>query len=508
MNFLSWNCQGVGRPHDLTIPRLKEIRKSYFPEILFLMETKNCRNVLVDLQVWLGYDNIFTVEPEGLSGGLALFWKNSVHIDFKFVNKNLLDLEAQVGNVAMYISCVYGNPVTGSRQEVWERLMRIGSQRTSIWCMLGDFNEILHNGEKLGGPPRSNQSFQGFADMLSICGMSELKSKGNSFTWGGMRGTTWVQCKLDRSFGNKEWFKHFPASNQSFLEKRGSDHRPWKKENSVNAADKISHLQVALESEQSAHLPSQNLVFKLKKDLILAYKEEETYWSQKSSEKWLLDGDKNTKYFHAFVKANRSKNGISKLVDVNGNVQRSEASKGEVANSYFKSLFTSSNPGNFQSLFSDLPPRVSTLMNDGLTKLVSKEEIKEAVFSIKPSSAPGSDGMTDLFFQHYWDVIGEEVTKEIQAFFTTGSFPNEWNYTQLCLIPKITNPMHMSDLRPISLCSVLYKIISNILVNRLKPLFVTLYLQIRRLFVPERLISDNIMLAHELVHGLRTHPKI
>ncbi|XP_019091045.1 PREDICTED: uncharacterized protein LOC109128670 [Camelina sativa] len=343
--------------------------------------------------------------------------------------------------------------------------------------------------------------------MLSICGMLELKSKGNSFTWGGMRGTTWVQCKLDRSFGNKEWFKHFPASNQSFLEKRGSDHRPvlvsllaskesyrghfrfdkrflfkpnvkesitlawnsslvrqregsvsdklrccrtalskWKKENYINAADKISHLQVALESEQSAHPPSQNL--------------------------------------------------------------RSEASKGEVANSYFKSLFTSSNPGNFQSLFSDLPPRVSTLMNDGLTKLVSKEEIKEAVFAIKPSSALGSDGMTCLFFQHYWDVIREEVTKEIQAFFTSGSFPKEWNYIQLCLIPKIANPMHMSDLQPISLCSVLYKIISNILVNRLKPLLCVIVSPNQTAFVPERLIFDNIMVAHELVHALRTDPQV
>ena len=53
------------------------------------METKNGRDVLVDLQEWLGYDRILTVNPIGYSGGLTLFWMNSVRLEFKFVDKNL-----------------------------------------------------------------------------------------------------------------------------------------------------------------------------------------------------------------------------------------------------------------------------------------------------------------------------------------------------------------------------------------------------------------------------------
>ena len=568
MTMLSWNCQGLGRAKDLVIPRLREIRQEYFPDILFLMETKHSRDDLVDVQTWLGYDRIMTVNPIGYSGGLALMWKNSVNIGFKFVDKNLVDFGVKFGKDSFFVSCVYGEPIQGNRAKVWERLSRIGAHRKEPWCIMGDFNEIRNNGEKIGGPRRGEASFQDFNDMLDIGEMVELQSCGDNLTWGGKRGDSWIRSRLDRCFGNKKWMQLFPASNQAFLDKRGSDHRPvlvrlvsssepfrgsfrfdrrflnnpgvkdeikkvwltnhslfeakisdklkrcrkalskWKKKENLNSRDKIKQIQVALEAEQSSSFPLARRVNYLKEELIKAYKEEELYWKQKSKDRWAVKGDLNTKYYHESVKSTRAKNRIIKLMDENGQEQFSEAAKAEVANDYFKNLFRSSNETDFSELFDGFSPRVSLGMNEFLTREVTNEEVREAVFAIKPGSAPGPDGMTGMFFQKYWDTVGVQVTKEVHQFFLSGVFPVDWNYTHLCLLPKTHDPTFMTDLRPISLCSVLYKIISKIMVSRLKPFLPDIVSPTQAAFVEERLISDNILIAHEMIHALKTNDKV
>lgn len=524
----------------------------------------NSRNTLVDLQAWLGYDHLYTVDPVNIGGGLALFWKNSVDVSLLYADKNILDVHIIYEEKQFNLSCVYGNPNSSLRHIVWERLSRFGVNRRTSWCMVGDFNEILNNSEKLGGPRRGDATFCPFSDMLNSCGMTEFPGTGNSFTWSGRRGTLNIQCKLDRAFGNSEWFKQFPASNQVFLAKRGSDHRPvlirllssqdsykgsfkfdrrmfhkpmvkeailhawnnpassqtsvtsrirncrkalslWKKENKANSQERITCLQNDLEQEESSVNPSTLKINILKRSLLTAYRDEENFWKQKSKDDWILFGDGNTKVFHTAVKISRARNEIVKLFDKNGNAQRSEASKAQVAISYFCDLFKSSNSEDYHSMLRDLTPRVSEAMNHQLISKVTPEEIKEAVFSIKPDSAPGADGMSGFFFQSYWDIVGVQLIKEVSGFFETGVMPTEWNYTQLVLIPKKTNATLMSDLRPISLCSVMYKTISKIIASRLKRFLPDIVSPSQSAFVADRLISDNIIMAHEAIHSLNTH---
>lgn len=86
--------------------------------------------------------------------------------------------------------------------------------------------------------------------------------------------------------------------------------------------------------------------------------------------------------------------------------------------------------------------------------------------------------------------------------------PEEWNHTHLCLIPKVPNPRKMTEVRPISLCSVLYKIVSKIISSRLKTHLPEIVFKTQYAYVAERLVSDNILVAHEIMHSLRSNDKI
>lgn len=87
-------------------------------------------------------------------------------------------------------------------------------------------------------------------------------------------------------------------------------------------------------------------------------------------------------------------------------------------------------------------------------------------------------------------------------FFQTGVMPEGVNDTSIVLIPKVDNPCELKDFRLISLCNVLYKVVSKCLVNRLRPLLGEIISESQSAFVPVRLITDNALLSFECLHFL------
>ncbi|XP_026446206.1 uncharacterized protein LOC113346871 [Papaver somniferum] len=121
--------------------------------------------------------------------------------------------------------------------------------------------------------------------------------------------------------------------------------------------------------------------------------------------------------------------------------------------------------------------------------------------------APGPDGFTSLFYKKSWDTVEEVVIDMTQTCFRTGHLTKVFNTTNIALIPTVPLAELVSQYRPIILCNFIYKILSKTLSNRLKPLMDNIISQNQSAFVPKRCISDNILIANEVVYVVNHHKK-
>jgi hypothetical protein len=83
-----------------------------------------------------------------------------------------------------------------------------------------------------------------------------------------------------------------------------------------------------------------------------------------------------------------------------------------------------------------------------------------------PLKALGPDGFNTGFYQKNWDILGPKVCKVVIFSLNNVVLHKNLNSTYIALIPKIKNPICVTDIKPISLCNVVYKIILKVLANR------------------------------------------
>ena len=139
-----------------------------------------------------------------------------------------------------------------------------------------------------------------------------------------------------------------------------------------------------------------------------------------------------------------------------------------MAINYFENMFKSGACDRLEECLAAVPYKVTSDMRTFLTREYRAKEIKAALFQMRPTKAPRPDGMNAFFYQKFWHIVGDNVVNAVLEFFNTGHMEPDLNYTHIVFIPKIKLPEKMSDYRRISLCNVIYKIISKVLANRLK----------------------------------------
>lgn len=193
-------------------------------------------------------------------------------------------------------------------------------------------------------------------------------------------------------------------------------------------------------------------------------------WLQRSRVSWLKDGDRNTKYFHRQAAWHPRKNKIKKLKDGDDRYVENKGEMEKMATSFCQKLHTKDDSVVSDELIDLINPAVDDAMNEVLCKEFSDDEISDVLFQIGPLKAPGPDGFLARFFQRTWGVLKEEIAAGVRTFFSYGLLPGWVNNTYIVLIPKINQPVELKNFSPISLCSVIYKVVSKCLVNRLRPI--------------------------------------
>ena len=119
--------------------------------------------------------------------------------------------------------------------------------------------------------------------------------------------------------------------------------------------------------------------------------------------------------------------------------------------------------------------------------------------------APGPNGMPPLFFQTYWTDVSMDVTHAVLSCLNSCSILKSINHTFITLIPKVNNLEKVSNFRPISFCNVIYKIISKLIANRLKPVLNSIISETQSAFIANRLITDNILITFESLHHMKNN---
>uniref|UniRef100_A0A2N9FSU5 Reverse transcriptase domain-containing protein n=1 Tax=Fagus sylvatica TaxID=28930 RepID=A0A2N9FSU5_FAGSY len=200
---------------------------------------------------------------------------------------------------------------------------------------------------------------------------------------------------------------------------------------------------------------------------------EEAMWQQRSRIQWLKGGDRNSRFFHSKATQRHRRNRIDAIEDSTGLLRSDPKDIAALFVNYFDNLFETSNPNEFEPVLHGVSNCITEAMNNSLLSEFTAVEVHNAIHQMAPLKVPGR--------------LDENL-----------------NHTYITLIPKVKCPQKVSEFRPISLCNVIYKIISKVITNRMKKILPHIISETQSAFVPSRLITDNVLVAFETLHHMKT----
>ncbi|XP_075660563.1 uncharacterized protein LOC142630448 [Castanea sativa] len=448
----------------------------------------------------VGFANGLIIPSYGRSGGLALLWKKEIKVDVQSYSERHVDaIIFEDSGFKWRITGFYGNPKSHRRKESWELLKILSKKFQLPWLCFGDFTEIVSMSEKMGGAQRSQRQMGGFREAINYCGFKDLGFCGPDFTWCNMQeGRQRIYLRLDRVLVTQDWIDHYRDMKVHHLVESTSDHcallitdvipqrltkkrfqfeAMWTRRNDcrdvikaiwnegVNlcspngmvdglkqCAKEVSKWNRAVFGNVPRQIQSKRNVLnelvlrdrdgsngreinKLGKEINELLDCEEIMWQQRSKIQWMGLGDRNTKYFHTKASGTKKKNFISRIMDEMGVWKESPLEVAEVAVSYFEKLYATSNPDKILEVVDTIDAKVSDDMNQSLIRQFTRDEIEAALKQMHPTKAP--DGMPAIFYQKYWDIVGNDVVSMVLNVLNSDISMADINKTFITLIPKV-----------------------------------------------------------------------
>ncbi|XP_042954568.1 uncharacterized protein LOC122290977 [Carya illinoinensis] len=429
MKILSWNCRGLGNPQ--TVQYLGMLIKEKKPELVFLMETK------------LSYTKACRISKR-----------------FRFQGSN-----------SWLLSCFYGHPVTSLRNKTWSLLSSF-KPADGGWGVIGDFNEVLYSDEKVGGNPRSEYLMRQFREVMeegSLCDLGpillDFSIERCSFrrwhhffkyeaSWNYEEGCSEVVAEAwNKQMGERSRMEVLMGKLETTQRKLSQWSRNLSRERLEAIKEKTNQLDALQRNAGSETSREQK---KLQVDLNLLLNQEYIKWKQMAKRHWLVEGDRNTKFYHACVNQRRKKNAIRRVKDLNGIELVEKEAIAEGFKTFFNSVYQSTQPDStcINKCLQGIDLKVSNEMRSKLERNFTAKEIEVALKHMSPFKSPGPDGYSAGFYQEHWKTVGKDVSSAVLEFLSSGIMPWRLNHTHLVLIPKWTNLL-MNCVRTVTYSTIL-----------------------------------------------------
>ncbi|XP_042962460.1 uncharacterized protein LOC122296729 [Carya illinoinensis] len=488
----------------------KLVRKLHL-NFLMLAEPFADDQRMVALKQLLRFDCCFSNLCVG--GKLWLLWKEDLQISVVSYSAQHVTISMCMDNRNFVVSVVYAKCNHVERRELW-RVLQLDVVQDAPWLCLGDFNTIRGEEEHYGGRPRLRAAIDEFNEFIDNYGFIEKKTVGSKFSWcNGQRGLAQSWSKLDRCLMNVVAADVFPNACCKYIARSTSNHTHlsfvFKNLGTRYGPSSFKFQQMWVSHSNFLNMVKENwsalvdtmgligLATKLKK-LKIVLKD----WNRHI----FGHTDTNIQVLENKIEQLETQLQVGFLEDVEQDLlgakedlemwmQREETrlsqhvklrwmEKGEASAQFFKTFASLKKPIVQARARRELPD---------LSYLVQipflRRKMITSFSSLRSKRA-------------CWDIVEDDVVAAVWDFFIGNSMPRFYSASYIALIPKMQKPIGFDKFHSISLCSVVYKVFSKILVRRLSHILNKIISPKQGAFLPGRSIFENISLAQEMIHML------